>query len=170
MPLLPEELARAQERTRRFFPTHYVCPLIELERKIAIRTYPFTVHAADYGFGSGTQYEFFGKLRVADVRYRRHFGREPFHMLGFAHQKRLRYEHREIRIGHAVRLEKLVRLGLYKLPYRVPVRTEYHSALDRTVIAKFRLEAYVRIPLGVIAVYIRNLIDKSVVSCHTALR
>ena len=62
-------------------------------------------------------------------------------------------------------------LKLNQWAHCVTVRAENHSALDGSVIAQLRFEAYVGVPFGVVGVDVGYLIDKFVVVVrHSALR
>ena len=139
MPFLPEKFAGAKERARGFFPAHYVAPLIDFQRKIAVRLHPFGIHAAYNRFRGGADHQRLGKRFAAAHRYHRHFRREPLYVFRFFGEKTHGNKQRKISVFHALRLKALIHFALNVLPYRVRVRADHHRTLYGTVIHHFRL-------------------------------
>src|SRR5438067_1538797 len=52
--LLPEKLRCPQKRSRAHFPSNYISPLIDKQRKITVRMYPILIGAPDYRFRRGS--------------------------------------------------------------------------------------------------------------------
>ncbi len=147
VPLLPEEFARAQERTRRLLPAHDRAPLVVLHRQVAPRLHPLRVHGAEDGFGRRTNRQTLLQLFRAALRHPCNLRRKALDMLRFLQQQAFRNQHREIHVLMTRFLEALVHFLLDALPDGVAVRANDHAAAHRRVIAQLRLEDDVRIPL-----------------------
>lgn len=158
--LLPEEFARAQERAGRLLPAHDGAPLVVLHRQVTPRLHPLGVHRAEDGFGGRAHCQTLLQFFRAALRHPRHFRREAFHMLRLLQQQRFRNQHREIHILMTRFLEALVHFRLNALPNRVAVGTHDHAAANGRVVAQFRLEDNVGVPLGEILVAGGDVGDK----------
>jgi hypothetical protein len=105
VPLLPEELGRAQEQPRHLLPADDVRPLVDQDRQVAPRLHPLGVHRADDRLGRRPDDEPLLELLVAAVRHPGHLRREALDVLGLLHQQALGDEQREVGVDVAGGLE-----------------------------------------------------------------
>ena len=111
MTLLPQELARADERRRVLeLPTNDVRPLVQTDRQVTMSTNPTSVRCLlslldkptgiDDRLRSGTNSHGLLKLRTTVARHPRHLGSESLHVLLLLLQSTTRNKHGEVRILH----------------------------------------------------------------------
>ena len=164
MALLPQEFSRTEEHPRAHFPTHDIGPLVDKQRKIAIRVDPVLISIPYYSLGCRTYYKFFFEsgLRIDNnsisiriifqtvMRYDSTFFRETFDMLGLTAEKRLRYKQREICILVTCLLEHIVKLTLHFFPYSVAIRLDNHTSAHGRLFREISLDYEFVIPLRVI--------------------
>ena len=148
MPFLPQELRRAQERTRHLLPPDDVGPLVDQDGEIAPRLDPFRVERADDDLGRRTHDQRFGQLLVAAASHPRDLRSEPLDVFLLLHQQTRGDEEREVRIDMARRLEAAVEPLLDQLPDRVAVRPDGHAALDLGVVGELGPPHDIEIPTG----------------------
>ena len=164
MALLPEEFSRTQEESGAHLPAYHIRPLVNQDRKIAIRTYPVLVGVPDNSFRRRPYNQLFLQLggrvhyhaRTVRIGHQtvmgdyRTFLCETFHVLGLTAKERLRDEKREIGILVPGFLEHLVQLMLHLLPYSIAIRFYYHTSSDCRILSQTSFNNKVVIPLGVI--------------------
>lgn len=148
VPLLPEELAGAQEDPGAQLPADHVGPLVEQQREVAVGVDPLGHELADDGLAGGTHHDRLGELLAAAVGDDRELRREALDVLGLALEVALRDEQREVRVLRARRLDPGVHLGLHPFPDGVAGRADDHGPPDRAVVGQLRLGDQVLVPAG----------------------
>ena len=150
MPLLPQELRRAQERTRAHLPAHYVAPLVAQDGEIPPGCDPVLVNAPYDGLGGWPHDELFFQfclgvhyhalsVRVvhqAVMGNHRALLCEACHVLGFLAEERFGDEQREISVLDAGLLEHAVQNGLHLFPDGISVWFYDHTSSDRGLFRK----------------------------------
>ena len=148
-----------KKRPRRLLPTHDVRPLIDENRKIAIRLDPLRVHRPDDRFGRRADRQPLGQLFAAALRHPRDFGREAFDVLGFSDEQTLRNEEREVGVFVAGRFEPRVEMLLQILPQPEAVGPQHDAAAHRRIRNELGLQADGGVPSGEVGRLRRNLLD-----------
>ena len=136
VPLLPQELAGAQEQPRPQLPPHHVRPLVVEHGQIAVGLQPAPVRAPDHRFGRRPQHQRLLQLRAAGLGHHGHLGREALDQVGLLRQHRGRDQHREVEVLVAGGLDAIVHLALQQLPDRVPVRLDHHHPAHGRVLGQ----------------------------------
>src|SRR5947209_19364585 len=98
VPLLPQELGRAQEEAGALFPAHHVGPLVDQHWEIAPRLDPARVEVAEDRLAGRSYGEALGQLFAAGVGHPGDFGCEALDVLRLTAQEALRHEQREVRV------------------------------------------------------------------------
>ncbi len=163
VPLLPQELRGAQEQPGAKLPAHDVRPLIDQQRQVAVALHPLSERSADDCFGRGSDNQRLLELGLgvrhqpavlagdqAVVRDDRALLREPFDVLGFLLEERLRDEQREVGVLVARGLEHAVEHALDVFPDRVAPRLDHHAAAHRRRLCEIGGADHLLVPLGVV--------------------
>ncbi|OPZ11773.1 MAG: hypothetical protein BWZ06_01645 [Bacteroidetes bacterium ADurb.BinA261] len=142
MSFLPKKFGSTEEKTRTHFPANHIRPLVDKQRKIAIRLNPIFIGAPDNGFGSGTNHKFFFEFGFGIDNYATAVGcifqtimsnhstffSKTFHMFGFATQIRFWNKKRKIGINMSGFFKHIVELSLHFFPNCITVRFDDHTA------------------------------------------
>mmetsp|Transcript_4352 Transcript_4352/g.12346 ORF Transcript_4352/g.12346 Transcript_4352/m.12346 type:complete len:360 (-) Transcript_4352:220-1299(-) len=148
VPLLPQKLPAPNERRRvAELPSNHVRPLIQSQRKVAVRADPVGIVRVHDRLGRRTNRNRPIQLRLPVLRHPRHLRRESLHMILLRHQRILRDEQGKVRILHAHRLDLPVKPLLDLVPDRVRPRTKDVAARYVVVRDHLRLDADLRVPL-----------------------
>ena len=148
VPLLPEELAGAQEQPGPQLPPHDVGPLVEQQRQVPVALHPLRHVLADHGLAGGPHDDRLLQLLAAAVRHDRQLGAEPLDVRGLPREVVLGDEQREVGVLRAGRLDPPVDVGLDVLPDRVAVREDHHGAAHRPVVGELGGGEHVLVPTG----------------------
>ena len=161
VPLLPQELAGAQEHPRAHFPAHHIGPLVDAQRQITPALHPAAHGGADHRLAGGAHDQRFfqlgggvgdqAALAIGDqavVGNNRHFLGEPLHMVGFLGEVGQRDEQREVAIFHPRRLDAGVHQRLYPLPNAVSPRLDHHTAAHARFLGHVGGADHLLIPSG----------------------
>ena len=146
VPLLPEELGRAQEQPWPQFPAHHVGPLIQQQRQVPVRADPAGHHLADDRLRGRPDDQRLFQLLAARVRDHRQLGREALDVLRLAAQVAFRDEQREVGVDVPGVLDPLVQVGLQQFPDPVAVRPDYHRAPGRAAVYQLGLDDQLVVP------------------------
>ena len=136
VPLLPQELRRAQKQPGAHLPATHVAPLVDLHRQVTPRVDPVRVHGADDGLARGPDGEPFVQLLAAAVRHPGHLGRKALDVLRLLLQIRLGYQQREVHVLVPGTLEHVVERTLDVLPECKAIRTDDHAAAHRRIVGE----------------------------------
>ncbi len=165
VPLLPEEFARAQERTGPLLPADDGAPLIDENGQIAVTLHPLGEDRADDGLRRGPDGEALFQLPGAAHRHPCDLGREPLDVLRLLGEHRLGDEQGKVGILDARLLETVVQLALHVLPQAVAVGLEDAAPRDGRVVHHPRAFDDIHEPLiELVVIDIDGLLDK--VRCH----
>ncbi len=134
VPLLPQELAGAQEEPGPQLPAHDVGPLVDQERQVAVALHPLGEEAVDHRLAGGADDQRLFELLAAAVRDDGQLGGEAFHVLGFELQEGLGDEEREVGVLGPGLLDAPVELGLHELPDAVAPGPDDHGAAGGAVV------------------------------------
>ena len=158
---LPEELGGTEEEARAHFPADNVSPLVDENRKVAIRLYPLRVSLANDGLGGRTDNERLLELARGDeFSVRAHlearvgddgtFLGEAVDVRGFLLDIADRNEEREVGVHVAGLLEHRVEVALDVLPQGVTPRLDNHAAADGAVLRQVGVLDDLKVPLRVV--------------------
>ena len=131
VPLLPPELAAAQEQARAHLPPHDAVPLVRQLGQVAMTLDVALDQRADDRFrGRPHRERLFELLHIAaGPRHPRNLRREALDMLGFLHQIRPWDEKRECPVLVPALFDHVVEGARDRLPHRPSIRTDdHHSA------------------------------------------
>jgi len=143
-----EEFERAEEWPRTHLPPDDVRPLIDLQRKIAMRVDPFRERRVHDRLARRADVEFFGELLPSAMRHHRALGCEAFHVILLLVEERLGDEERKVAVLDAERLDAPIQVLLDRLPQRVPVRLEDDATFHVSMLGEIGLGDDVEVPLG----------------------
>ena len=161
VPLLPEELRGTQEEPRPHLPPDDVGPLVDQQRKVAVRLDPAGERLADDGLGRRPDHqrlvELAGRNQSAVgpgfepmVRDDGAFLRKAFHMLGLLLEEPLGNEEREVGVAMPRLPEHPVEDPLALFPERAPPGLDDHAPTDRRRLGQIGGLDDLLIPLGVV--------------------
>ena len=159
VPLLPEKLAAAQERTGGLFPAHDAAPLVIQAWQVAPTVHDVAPVLAKERLGRRAHAQALRQLLAAAHRDPRALGREALDVILLLLQQALGDQHRH---GHVLvpgRLELAVEDLLDVLPDGVAIRAQDEQTLDAGIIHELRLDAHVGEPLGEVNFHIGDLLD-----------
>jgi hypothetical protein len=151
VPLLPQELARAQEEPRPELPADGVAPLVVEQRQVAVRLHPAGVRRPDERLGGGTDGERLFQRLAARLGDDGELRCEPLDELTLPRQHRDGHEQREVEVLVTGRLDPVVELALDRLPDRVAVRLDHHRAANRRVLGEAGAADCLAVPRGKVA-------------------
>ena len=165
MAFLPEEFSGAEEQACAHFPAHYIGPLVDEDRQVAVAADPVLIRVPDNGFAGWAHHQLFFQFGIgighqparpvgigfeAVMRYHGAFLGKTFGVLFFFFKEALGNEQREIGVAVARFLEHLVKLCLHFLPNGVTIGFDDHTALYGAVFCQVGLFHQVVIPFGVV--------------------
>ena len=147
VPLLPQKLARADERRGVLeLPSHDVAPLVELQREVAVGPDPVGDHGVHHRLGRGTDRDGALEFRLPASRHPRHLGREIFDVILLRLQSRLGHEQREVAVLHPFLLDLRVEEILDLLPHGVRPGTQDVASGDVVVLDELAGDDNLRVP------------------------
>ena len=173
MALLPQELGRTQEQARTHLPAHDVGPLVAEDRQVAVGLNPVLIGVPDdrlrrrahdqllLQFGVGIDHDAL-PLGIVLQTVMRHHGAllgKSLDVVGLLREEGFGDEKREIGVLVSRILEHLVQRGLHLLPDGVAVGFDDHTSADGGVLRKSRLHDQVVIPLRVVLVGLREVLQ-----------
>ena len=148
MPLLPQELRRAQEGPWALLPPHDVAPLVQQQGQVTVATDPLAKGRPDDRLGGRPNDEGFLKGFATTVGNDRQLGREPLDVFRLLHDETHRDEEGEVGVLDAMALEARVEVALNLFPDEVAIRAQDVAPAHRCLVDKFRLSDDVLVPLG----------------------
>ena len=158
MALLPPELARAQERPCRLFPTDDGAPLVVEHRKLAVGLQNARPMVAEHRLGRGSERQPLFELLAAAHRDPCDLGGKAVDEFALFFEQALRNQNRHRHVLMAGLLELRVHDRLDILPDRVAIRAQNRKALDRRVFHELGLAADVGVPLRKIDLHVGDLL------------
>ncbi len=148
VPLLPEELARAQEKPGAQLPPDDVRPLVEQQWEVPVALRPLRHVLADDGLAGRPDHYGLFQLLAAAVGDDGELGAEALDVLGLPAEVAFGDEQRKVGVDRSGRLDPGVHVGLHPFPDRVAVRSDDHGPADRAVVGQFRLGEHILVPAG----------------------
>ena len=165
MPLLPEKLTAAQERTGRFLPAEHGAPLVIKHGQITPRMNNVAPMIAEQRLRRRTDAQTLRKLLTAADRNPCALRGEALNMILFFLKKAFGNKHRHGDVLMPVALEHTVKNLLNVFPDRVTVGAQNEAALYSGIIDELSLGAHVGEPLRKVDLHIGYLFY-SFVLCH----
>ena len=157
-----------KERARRLLPPHHAAPLVIQHGQIP----PGVHHAApvltEQRLRRRPDAQPLFQILTAPHRHPRALRRKALHVVFLLLQEGFRDEQGHGYVGVSGFLELPVHLPLDVLPNRVAVGPENEHSLYAGVADQFRLDAYVRVPLGEILFHVGNGLDLPFLFCHSS--
>mmetsp|Transcript_12635 Transcript_12635/g.46666 ORF Transcript_12635/g.46666 Transcript_12635/m.46666 type:complete len:337 (+) Transcript_12635:2355-3365(+) len=152
MPLLPQELARADERRGILeLPPDDVAPLIQLQRQIPVTANPLCVERVHDGFRGWTDRNVLLQFRVPGLGHPRNLGGKVFHVILLGLEGRLGHEHGELSVLHAELFDPVVEPAVDELPDLERPGAQDVAAADVTILDHLRLLDDILVPLCEVA-------------------
>mmetsp|Transcript_64495 Transcript_64495/g.140417 ORF Transcript_64495/g.140417 Transcript_64495/m.140417 type:complete len:214 (-) Transcript_64495:520-1161(-) len=149
MPLLPEELPRAQERRCLLhLPSHNAAPLVELDGEISVGLHPIGVRSVHGRLARGTDSHWLFDVLVAELRHPGQLRREVVEVVLLLLNVALRDEHGEVAVLNPNQLDLGVQPALNELPDPVGPLPQDEAALHRVGLDQLSLLNHLLVPQG----------------------
>ena len=148
VPLLPQELAGAQEEPWPQLPADHVGPLVQQQGQVAVALDPLGHELADDGLTRRAHDDRLFELLASCHRDHGKFRAESLDVLRLALEVGLGDEQREVGVLCPARLDAGIDLCLHPFPDRIAVGPDDHRAADRTVVGQLRFRQHVLVPAG----------------------
>ena len=146
-PLLPPELAAAQEGAGGLFPADNAAPLVVLHGKLTVAVQHAGPVVAEHGLAGGTHGQTLFQLVGTAHRDPRHLRREAIDQFAFLLQQAFRDQHGHCHVLMAGGLEAGIHVLLDQLPDGLTVGAQDDETLHAGVLHQLCLHADIGVPL-----------------------